>query len=949
MIKMLKLLFLISIFSINAFAQIYFTKKETEYIKNSNVKVAILPDFPPFSIYEDKKLSGYSYDILELISKKSGLNFQYEVDKWPVNIKKFKEKKVDIIDAISFRENRLEFTNYIKPYYEVPLVIFSRKELSSYNGLESLKGKKLGITKNIFYKKQVEDLNIFEIVEYESFQDKLKALAFGEVDVIFGHLLSTQIAIKKSQYTNMKVLDELNLPNLNKTDLRFGVNKDDFTLFLIIKKAFNDISFEEWQDLHSKWISVYTKNDTPYFHKDIKLTKSEKEFLQKNEIDCVMTNGWPPFNFSKNGNSLGISYDYWDLIKSNISIKTQCRIVDTFEEVLNSIKEKKADITLSTAITEDKIEYAKFSLPYVSFPIAIATTLDKRYISETSSLNGKKVAVGKSYSAYKIMKKKYPKIDFVEVKDNLEAFKLLSRGDVYAVIDILPVLSQFISDYGFNNLKISGTTDFNFDVRIMVRDDYDELVSIINKGISFITEEQKQTIKNKWLSVKVENMIDYSTLWQVGLIITIVLLVLFYRQYILNRHNIRLVDANKLIESKSKELENKTKQLAKQKQLFEKIYYESSDGILLSRFQSNLISDCNKVAYEVLGYSKKEEFLELSFDDLLPIKQPDGSFSLDVIFDKIENAMKNGSSQFELVHTKKDKSEIWLEVVITSIMLNNEEFLHIVWRDIQKRKNLEDKLSILTHRLEERVHEEVVKNQEKTKQLIAQNRLAQMGEMISMIAHQWRQPLTAISATTNNLLIKMMLDTKIEKEELENEITLISDYSQHLSLTIDDFRNFFKTDREKVSTKLENVIENTISIVKSTLDSNYINLITDYKCTKEINIYSTELSQVILNLIKNAEDALLENSIKNPEIKIETSCNDSFAFISISDNAIGISEDILEKIFDPYFSTKKSKDGTGIGLYMSKIIINEHFKGNLSASNINNGARFTIKIPFDNN
>ncbi len=141
----------------------------------------------------------------------------------------------------------------------------------------------------------------------------------------------------------------------------------------------------------------------------------------------------------------------------------------------------------------------------------------------------------------------------------------------------------------------------------------------------------------------------------------------------------------------------------------------------------------------------------------------------------------------------------------------------------------------------------------KTKQLIQQSRLAQMGEMISMIAHQWRQPLTAISATTNNLLIKMMINKEIEKDELQNEINLISKYSQHLSMTIDDFRNFFKTDKEKTNTSLESIIENSVAIMKSSLEFHEVKLLKSYKCNETLNLFSTEVSQVILNLIKKMQ------------------------------------------------------------------------------------------------
>lgn len=946
MIQVIRLLTLIIFLPLFLSANIEFTKEEYDYIKNNKVKVAMLPDFPPFSIYEGGKHKGFSYDILQLIAKKSGLQLEYKVDNWPVNLQKFKEKKVDIIDSISFRENRLQFTYYTKPYYEIPLVIFSRKDLKSYAGLESLKGKKLGITKNIFYKQQIKDLGIFELVEYESFQDKLKGLAFGEVDVIFGHLLSTQIAIKKSQYTNMKVLDELNLPNLNKTDLRFGITKGNENLYNIVNKTFNSITKIEWDLLYEKWISTYTKAKGISSKSIIDLSQKEKNFLLSKKINCV-TDIWPPF-IMKDGDRLsGIAIEFWDLIKKKTLIQSECKLIDDFPKILDMVKNKEADVIISTAITEDKLSYGRFSIPYVSYPIAMATTLDKRYITDIQILNGKKVGVGKSYSASNLLKQKYPEIELIEFKDNLEALKALSRGEVYAVVDILPVLSHIISEYGFKDIKISGKTDFNFYVRVMVRDDYEELVSIVNKGIISISKAESQKIKNSWISVKYENIVDYTTLWQIGIIVLFILLVLIYRQYILNNHNKKLKEANNEIELKTLELENKTRQLQEQKELFERLFIESSDGVLLSKFQSNKVHNCNEVAYKLLGYEKKEEFLTLRPEDVVPLTQPDGSFSLEIIGKKINDAVKNGSSHFELVYRKKDGLNIWLDVVITSLLVDDENLLHIVWRDIDNRKKMEEKLGFLTYRLEEKVKLEVEKNAEKTKQLVQQSRLAQMGEMISMIAHQWRQPLTAISATTNNLLIRMMLDEKITSDELREEINLISNYSQHLSMTIDDFRNFFKSDKNKVQTTLENIVNNSISIVKSSIDSNGITLEINFNCNKYLNLFATEINQVVLNLIKNAEDAIVENLVINSKIEIKTYIENSNAVLEIIDNAGGVPEDIMDKIFDPYFSTKKTKEGTGLGLYMSKIIINDHCNGNLSVQNYENGAIFKVEIPFE--
>ncbi|RLA78603.1 MAG: sensor histidine kinase, partial [Epsilonproteobacteria bacterium] len=224
----------------------------------------------------------------------------------------------------------------------------------------------------------------------------------------------------------------------------------------------------------------------------------------------------------------------------------------------------------------------------------------------------------------------------------------------------------------------------------------------------------------------------------------------------------------------------------------------------------------------------------------------------------------------------------------------------------------------------------ITKNRQKDQQMMHQSRLAQMGEMISMIAHQWRQPLTAISATSANINLK----TKLDKLDANTALELsdrISRYSQHLSTTIDDFRDFFKHNKEKKDTNYTEVIKGVLNIIETSIINQNITLIQNLTSTDTLHTYPNELKQVILNLIKNAEDVLVESNIPNPTITIETKDK----ILTISDNAGGVPEDIIDKIFDPYFSTKTKKNGTGLGLYMSKTIIEEHCNGKLYVSNNN--------------
>jgi len=271
-------------------------------------------------------------------------------------------------------------------------------------------------------------------------------------------------------------------------------------------------------------------------------------------------------------------------------------------------------------------------------------------------------------------------------------------------------------------------------------------------------------------------------------------------------------------------------------------------------------------------------------------------------------------------------------------------------KTVEFSKNLQELANILidaNKNLEEKIKEELQVIREKDKQLLQQSRLAQMGEMINMIAHQWRQPLSAISATTSNINFKLMFDD-IDKDELTKEIELISQYSQHLSSTIDDFRNFFKENKHKQKIDTQTLIDETLHIARVSIENHKIKIKTNLCCNKEIVTYANEVKQVLLNLLKNAQDALLERDVQDPYIEIGTLCGENDqTYIYVKDNAGGVPSDIKDKIFEPYFSTKLEKDGTGLGLYMSKTIIEDHCGGKLYVENEKDGAKFVIKFDKD--
>jgi signal transduction histidine kinase len=233
-------------------------------------------------------------------------------------------------------------------------------------------------------------------------------------------------------------------------------------------------------------------------------------------------------------------------------------------------------------------------------------------------------------------------------------------------------------------------------------------------------------------------------------------------------------------------------------------------------------------------------------------------------------------------------------------------------------------------------------------QLVEQSKHASLGEMIGNISHQWRQPLSAISSIASGIKLEYHLD-KNSLDHLPKKMDMVVTKANYLSQTIDTFRNFIKEKKERKTVVLQDRIELALQIVESTLVDKHIKLIKDidYNDKVMITLVLGELSQVIINIINNAKDAILDNNIQDGYIKLSLNTNDKEeAVIIIEDNGGGIEENVLKQIFEPYFTTKHQSQGTGLGLYMSYKIIVESLKGKLYAQNTQNGAKFIIKLPL---
>ena len=273
-------------------------------------------------------------------------------------------------------------------------------------------------------------------------------------------------------------------------------------------------------------------------------------------------------------------------------------------------------------------------------------------------------------------------------------------------------------------------------------------------------------------------------------------------------------------------------------------------------------------------------------------------------------------------------------------------------------------LKKLNENLQQEVQEKIEKIRLKDQMLFQQAKMASMGEMIANIAHQWRQPLSAINSVVIGLKLKLAFEKfDLSKEEeqkacilyFDDKLDNIESYTHLLSNTIDDFRNFFKPNKDKTTFQISELIKTSLNLLSANFEDSEIKVITHIQ-DAQLHSLENELMQVIINILNNAKDALsTHETCSSKFIMISTHTTDDTFSLSIQDSAGGISDEIIEKIFEPYFTTKHQSHGTGIGLHMSKEIIEKHLNGKLETTNANfiheeeecYGACFTIILPLE--
>ena len=492
-----------------------------------------------------------------VVLEKSGIKKVEDFKNKTIMIENDAIKNAPLLSMLHSHGIALENVKLVKPSFNIDDLINGKVDVfSAYSSNELYKLDDLGIKYKVFdpkdygfdfyndllfTSKKLVDTNPELVSRFQKATLKGWEYAFANIDetirLIQADYNTQQKSYKALEY-EAKVLKDLaymggvTLGTIEESKLKRI--QDIYGLMGLIKK---DINFKEF---------IFDK-------KKVYLSQKEKEFIKNTIINVSVSKDCRPFSFqNKDGSPAGISVEFWDILVHELGLKVEYEFQDSFTKQLDDIKNKTADLIFSTGETKDRNEYAIFTKEYVSFPISIATQKDQDFIEDFSKVLNKKIAVGKNFTAHKLIHERYPKVDFVFVENIADGLKLVQEGKVFGFVDMKPALTYNIKRLQYDNVKIAGNTGIDFKVSMMIRNDYPLLKSALNKMIEAMDGEKIDGIVKRYENIEFEKSEDYIILYQVLGAIFLLGLLLAFRQYILDKANKQL---KLVVDEKTKKLQ----------------------------------------------------------------------------------------------------------------------------------------------------------------------------------------------------------------------------------------------------------------------------------------------------------------------------------------------------------------------------------------------------------
>ena len=525
--------------------------EEIKYLKDNPIlKVHNFDSLPPYNFTLNNYPKGFVIDYIQLVGKVLGVKIEFIQNKsLKESFDMLENNQLDILPNIAISDERkktIDFTNYSLVNFQISLGVNKQSDIKS---LSDLKNKKVSVVENFFLedilKKEYPSIILYKTKNTE---EAIEAVASNKADAVIHNLSTIEYLINKNWLSNLKtiVLKDDNIQTI--VPLHLGVKKDNLVLKSILEKANQNISEKDTRNLVDKWL----KNS---FYEEIKLSQIEHDYLSKNKtINYCVNSNFMPIERINNNSVLGITSDYINIFKEKLNINFNQIEIESTKDGLNKLLTKECDLVTFVQNSDNTNKLVNLSNSHLSFPFVLVTKIDKTFISSLNSLNGKRIAyVDDTYK--EILIKAYPQIEFVKVDSLKQGLKKVKNDEFFGLVEILPVVGHEIQKDFSNTLKISKEIFNNLPFSMATSKDNIILNDILNKLFSSISNENKDSINNNWISVNYEKMVDYEKVLIAGMVFLLIIFIISLKNRQINNINsqmkkyIKIVDENVLTSS----------------------------------------------------------------------------------------------------------------------------------------------------------------------------------------------------------------------------------------------------------------------------------------------------------------------------------------------------------------------------------------------------------------
>ncbi|MGJ0456513.1 transporter substrate-binding domain-containing protein [Aliarcobacter cryaerophilus] len=525
--------------------------EEIKYLKDNPIlKVHNFDSLPPYNFTLNNYPKGFVIDYIQLVGKVLGVKIEFIQNKsLKESFDMLENNQLDILPNIAISDERkktIDFTNYSLVNFQISLGVNKQSDIKS---LSDLKNKKVSVVENFFLedtlKKEYPNIKLYKTKNTE---EAIEAVASNKADAVIHNLSTIEYLINKNWLSNLKtiVLKDDNIQTI--VPLHLGVKKDNLVLKSILEKANQNISEKDTRNLVDKWL----KNS---FYEEIKLSQIEHDYLSKNKtINYCVNSNFMPIERINNNSVLGITSDYINIFKEKLNINFNQIEIESTKDGLNKLLTKECDLVTFVQNSDNTNKLVNLSNSHLSFPFVLVTKIDKTFISSLNSLNGKRIAyVDDTYK--EILIKAYPQIEFVKVDSLKQGLKKVKNDEFFGLVEILPVVGHEIQKDFSNSLKISKEIFNNAYFSMATSKDNIILNDILNKLFSSISNENKDSINNNWISVNYEKMVDYEKVLIAGMVFLLIIFIISLKNRQINNINsqmkkyIKIVDENVLTSS----------------------------------------------------------------------------------------------------------------------------------------------------------------------------------------------------------------------------------------------------------------------------------------------------------------------------------------------------------------------------------------------------------------